>query len=102
MRKTIGLLALLSLLAPLSIHATALPETAATNASASSTIAVSQILGIEEEPTATRPATQLDSFFQGMSADRTSTPPKWCSLSCRVCSTTCPAGEGNCTSLRCL
>jgi len=103
MRKTIGLLALLSLLAPLAVYATVLPGTSATPSSLDYAIAVSQILSPQELMTAAQPAVRLDSFFKEMNSGSSGQFPlgKICSISCRPCINSCPPGQGTCQAIFC-
>ncbi|MEA2694751.1 MAG: hypothetical protein QOJ16_4138 [Acidobacteriota bacterium] len=103
MRKTIGLLAMLSLLVPLAVYATALPGTSATPSTLDSAIAVSQILSPQELMTAAQPAARLDSFFKEMNSGSSGQFPlgKICSISCLPCANSCPPGQGSCAAILC-
>jgi hypothetical protein len=101
MRKWIGLLALLSLLAPLAAFA----GTSAPPSAPKAAIAVDSILSPQELATSASPSIKLDGFFQSMSSGSSGQSPRVfrvCSISCAVCSGSCPAGAGVCSTAGCL
>jgi hypothetical protein len=98
MRKTLALLALLSLLAPLTVFA----APAATASVKLSPVDVGQLLSPQELTAAAAPVAELDNLFQSMSSGSSigGTPSilHLCSISCAVCTGfgACPSGQGTC------
>jgi hypothetical protein len=99
MRKTISLLALLSLLASLAAYAAAPTQTSPAPIP-TSTFGVHSTGSAEVGPSATGLPFRPDSSLRS-TASFTCPPNKWCSLSHRRCLDTCPAGQGECVLIGC-